>query len=108
MRWSVSLLAAGDREVTLEEVVELADAVAGFDGIATGMGTESYGVQIVVTAETSDEAVDEAMGLFTEAVTRAGLPVWPVVNVEAIADEEEMDWYQDIPDAQDFGAEGQT
>jgi hypothetical protein len=31
-----------------------------------------------------------------------------VVDVEAIADEEEMDWYQDIPDAHDFGAEGQT
>ena len=108
MRWSVSLLAEGDREVALEEVVELADAVAGHQGIATGMGTQSYGVQVVVAADSSDEAVDKAMGLLTEAVEKAGLPVWPVVDVEAVADEEEMDWYQDIPDAQDFGAEGQT
>lgn len=106
MRWSVSLLAEGDREVALEEVVELADAVAGHQGIATGMGTQSYGVQIVVAADSSDEAVEKAMALLTEAVAQAGLPVWPVVNVEAIADEEEMDWYQDIPDANDLGIEG--
>ncbi|HEY7703365.1 MAG TPA: hypothetical protein VID03_00875, partial [Acidimicrobiia bacterium] len=61
MRWSVSLTAEGDRLVELAEVVELADAVAGSQGIATGMGTHSYGAQIVVEAETSDQAVDKAM-----------------------------------------------
>ena len=38
MRWSVSLVAEGDRVVELEEVVELADAVAGIGGIASGIG----------------------------------------------------------------------
>ena len=36
MRWSVGIEAEGDRVLTREEVVELADAVAAHDGIATG------------------------------------------------------------------------
>ena len=97
MRWSVSLIAEGDREITLDEVVGLADAVAVHDGIATGMGTSSYGAQIVVDAESTDDALAAAMPLFLAAVERAGLPVWPVTSAEAIGDEEDMDWYQEIP-----------
>ena len=102
MRWSVSLQAAGDRVIELEEVVELADAVAGNEGIASGAGTSSYGVQIVVEAETSDQAVERATSIFSGAAARAGLPDWPVVSVETIADEEEMDWYQEIPDVREI------
>ncbi len=98
MRWSVSLLAEGDREISLDEVVELADAVAVHEGIATGMGTHSYGAQIVVEAESGDEAVDLATEVFSRAAERAGLPPWPIVSAETIADEEEMDWFQDIPE----------
>jgi DNA mismatch repair ATPase MutS len=98
MRWSVSLQTEGDREIQLEEVVELADAVAKHDGIATGMGTFSYGIQVVVEAETSDEAVERAQEVLTEAALQAGLPVWPIVSVETIGDDEEMDWYDDIPE----------
>jgi DNA mismatch repair ATPase MutS len=98
MRWSVSLQTEGDREIQLEEVVELADAVAKHDGIATGMGTFSYGIQVVVEAETSDEAVERAQVVLTEAALQAGLPVWPIVSVETIGDDEEMDWYDDIPE----------
>ena len=98
MRWSVSLQAEGDREVTLEEVVELADAVAVHEGIATGMGTTSYGAQIVVEAGSTDEAIEKAMPLFASAARKAGLPVWPVTNAEAVGDEEEMDWYEEVPD----------
>ena len=101
MRWSVSLQAEGDREVKLEEVVELADAVAVHEGIATGMGTHSYGAQIVVEANTTDEAIQAAMPLFTAAAEKAGLPLWPVVNVEAVGDEAEMDWYDDIPEGRE-------
>ena len=36
-RWSVTLYAVGDREVTHDEVVKLADAVAAAGGIATGI-----------------------------------------------------------------------
>ena len=89
MRWSVSLTAEGDRVIELEEVVELADAVAASDGIASGMGTASYGAQIVVEAENGEQAVERAMTVFTEAVAKAGLPVWPIVDVDTIAEDEE-------------------
>ena len=43
--------AEGDRPVTREEVVELADAVADAGGIASGIGTNRYGAQLVVEAD---------------------------------------------------------
>lgn len=107
MRWSVSLRAEGDREIRLEEVVELADAVAGSEGIATGMGTHTYGVQVVVEAETSEDALRLATDVLRVAVDRAGLPVWPIVSVESVADEEEMDWYQEIPEGRGLEDGGQ-
>jgi hypothetical protein len=90
LRWSVSLQTEGDRVIELDEVVELADAVAASDGIASGMGTYGYGVQVVVEAEHSDRAVELAMDLLAKAVEKAGLPSWPVVSVETIAEDEEM------------------
>lgn len=103
MRFSVSLVAEGDREIELDEVVELADAVAGNEGIATGMGTHSYGAQIVVEADNSEEAVKRAMTVFSTAVETAGLPVWPVVSVDTIADEEDAEWFAEIPEVRDIG-----
>ncbi|MBL6925128.1 MAG: hypothetical protein ISR42_07060 [Acidimicrobiia bacterium] len=47
MRWSVSLHAEGDRILSLEEIIALADAVAPMGGIASGMGTMTYGAQVV-------------------------------------------------------------
>jgi hypothetical protein len=82
-------MAEGDRVIELDEVVELADAVAASNGIATGMGTPSYGAQVVVEAENGEQAVKRAMAVFTEAVAKAGLPVWPIVDVETIAEDEE-------------------
>lgn len=98
MKWAVALQAEGDREVKLEEVVELADAVAAHGGVASGMGTHSYGAQVVVEADNSDEAIEKGLALFTAAAERAGLPTWPVVNVEAEGEEDEMDWYEEIPE----------
>lgn len=99
MKWSVSLMAEGDRTIELPEVVELADAVADIDGIATGMGTLGYGVQIVVEADSSDQAVDRAMELFTAAAERAGLPPWPITRAETIADDEDLDYgFEDVAD----------
>lgn len=89
MRWSVSLQTEGDRVIELDEVVELADAVAGSDGIASGMGTYGYGVQVVVEADDSGHAVELAMSVLAKAVEKSGLPSWPVVNVETIAEDEE-------------------
>jgi hypothetical protein len=85
-------MAEGDRMIELDEVVELADAVAASDGIATGMGTLGYGAQIVVEADSSDQAVDRAMAVFTAAAEKAGLPPWPITRAETIADDEDLDY----------------
>lgn len=98
MKWMVTLQAEGDREIQLEEVVELADAVAAHQGVASGMGTDSYAAQLVVEAGSSEEAVERAVALFKQSAAKAGLPDWPIVSVESVADEQDMDWYQEIPE----------
>lgn len=90
MKFSVSIQAEGDREVTLEEVVELADAVAGLNGIASGYGTMGYGAQIVVEADGSDEAVDKAMQQFAHAVEKTSLPLWPITQAETLSEDEDF------------------
>ncbi len=92
MRWSVSLTAEGDREVTREEIVELADAVAPFLGVASGIGTTTYGAQLVVEADHRDAAVEAARRAFTDAAATAGLPAWPITSAETLSEvEDEMD-----------------
>ena len=91
MNYSVSIVAEGDREVTLDEVVELADAVATLNGVASGAGSFSYGAQIVVDAPNSDEAVDLAIPLFIDAARRAGLPEWPVTRAGTISEIDELE-----------------
>lgn len=91
MKWSVAIEVEGDREVTREEVVELADAVAANSGIASGIGTNRYGAQVVVEAGGVDEAIEAAKDVFTAAAARAGLPAWPVVRVEAGGEADVLD-----------------
>jgi hypothetical protein len=88
-RWSVGIETEGDRILQREEVVELADAVAPSGGIATGIGTNRYGAQVIVRAVTRDEAIEKATGEFTRAVATAGLPAFPIVRVEAVNEDEE-------------------
>ncbi|HUA30909.1 MAG TPA: hypothetical protein VMC03_18650 [Streptosporangiaceae bacterium] len=89
MRWSVGLEAEGDRVLAREEVVELADAVAACNGIATGIGTTRYGAQLVVDAVTREEAIAKATEVFAAAAAAAGLPAAPVVRSEAISEDED-------------------
>jgi hypothetical protein len=91
IKWSVGIETAGDREMKHDEVVELADAVAPSGGIATGIGTKSYGAQIVVFADTRDEAIEKGKEEFAEAVAKAGLPVFPIVRTEAVSEDEDSD-----------------
>jgi len=91
MRWSVSVVAEGDREMSREEIVELADAVAGSGGIASGIGTNRYGAQLLIDAEDRDSAVARATEEFTRAATQAGLPAWPVSQTTAMSEDEEED-----------------
>ncbi len=100
MLWKVTLIADGDREMTREEIVELADAVAGWNGVATGIGSPSYGASLVVTADSATEALDTATSRFTAAAARAGLPAWPVSDREVVGeledDEEAAEGYWDV------------
>lgn len=87
----MTLVADGDRVLTREEVVELADAVAESSGIASGIGTTSYGAQLVVDAADSIQAVERASAVFMRAATRAGLPPWPISRAETISEHDDLD-----------------
>ena len=89
MRWSVGLEAEGDRVFTREEVVELADADAASDGIASGIGTSRYGARLVVVADSREDAIAAATELFVAAAATAGLPAAPIVAAEAVSEAEE-------------------
>ena len=94
LEWSVTVQALGDRELSREEIVELADAVAPWRGVASGIGQTAYGAQLVVEAETREQAVVLGTAAFEEAVVAAGLPQWPVAAAEAVSEQEESeeDW----------------
>jgi hypothetical protein len=89
MLWSVSVQAVGDRPMTHEEIVELADAVAAAQGVASGIGTTAYGAQLVVEAADRNEALALGQAIFTEAAATAGLPAWPVTTLEALSEAED-------------------
>jgi hypothetical protein len=93
MRWSVSVEAEGDRVLTREEIVELADAVAIHNGIATGIGSTRYGAQLIVEADERAEAIEQGQALFLAAAATAGLPSFPIARAEAISEaEDDEDW----------------
>lgn len=92
MKWSVSIQAEGDRVLELDEIVALADAVATMEGIASGVGTMAYGAQVVVEADSADDAVNLAVPAFVRAAAVATLPEWPVVRAEVIRFEDEIDY----------------
>ncbi|HXP18563.1 MAG TPA: hypothetical protein VN840_02845 [Streptosporangiaceae bacterium] len=89
MRWSVGIEADSDRVLSREEVVELADAVAAYDGIATGIGTSRYGAQLVVRAASREAAIELATRQFARAAAQARLPEGPIVRAEAISEDED-------------------
>jgi len=89
VRWSVGIEAEGDRVFTREEVVELADAVAASDGIASGIGTHRYGARLIVAADTRDDAIAAATEVFVAAARTAGLPAAPIVTADAVSEAEE-------------------
>lgn len=89
MRWSVGIEAEASRVVSRAEVVELADAVAAHDGVASGIGTSRYGARLIVTADSRDAAVARATALFTSAVATAGLPEGPIVRTHAVSEDDD-------------------
>ena len=91
MHWSVGVEAEGERILSREEVVELADAVAASNGIATGIGTNRYGAQLVVEADSREDAIAKATQIFLAAAATAGLPPGPVVRTEAMSEAEDAE-----------------
>jgi hypothetical protein len=89
MRWSVGIEAEGRHVLTREQVVDLADAVAATGGIASGIGTSRYGVQLIVEADSREEAIEKATEEFWRAVRKARLEPAPVVRTEAISEDED-------------------
>ena len=89
VKWSVGIEAEGERALTHEEIVELADAVAPSSGIATGIGATRYGAQLVVDAASRDEAIEKGTAAFVAAAKQAGLPDYPVVRAEAVSEDED-------------------
>jgi hypothetical protein len=89
VEWSVVLEAHGDRVLTREEVVELADAVAGHSGVASGIGTTTYAAQVLVDADSREAAARRGVEVLTRAAEVAGLPSWPVTAVEVTGPDDE-------------------
>jgi hypothetical protein len=89
VRWSVGIEAEGDRVLTREQVVELADAVAASGGIATGIGSSRFGARLVVEAGSREEGIEKATGEFRWAAAQARLPAAPVVRIEAVSEDED-------------------
>ena len=89
MRWSVGIEAEGDEVLTREQVVDLADAVAATGGIATGIGTSRYGAQLIVEADSREEAIEKATEEFWRAVRKARLRPAPIVRAEAVSEDED-------------------
>ncbi len=95
MLWSVTMQAEGDREVTLEEVVELADGIAAANGVASGMGTNHFGAQVYVDAADRADAIELATSIFTTALATAGLPVWGLSYIKAISEADDLEAEQE-------------
>jgi hypothetical protein len=90
VKWSVGIEVDAGRVLTREEIVELADAVAVSNGIATGIGTPRYGAQLVVEAGSRAEAIEKGTSELAAAAARAGLPAGPVARAEAISEDEDI------------------
>jgi hypothetical protein len=89
MRWSVAIEVESHQVVTREQVVDLADAVAPSDGIASGIGTNRYGARLVVEADSREEAIKKATDEFRRAVRKARLQPGPLVRIEAVSEDED-------------------
>jgi hypothetical protein len=89
VRWSVGIEVESPHVLTREQVVDLADAVAPSEGIATGIGTNRYGARLVVEADSREEAIRKATAELWRAVRKARLRRGPVVMTEAVSEDED-------------------
>jgi hypothetical protein len=57
--------------------------------VASGIGQSAYGAQVLVEASSREEAIEKGRAFFAEAVTRAGLPAWPITAITALSQDED-------------------
>jgi hypothetical protein len=69
-------------------VLEPYDPVVIAPAPETPDGLARYGADLTVAAATLDEAYSWALSTFREAVDKVGLPIWPIVHLEAATDEQ--------------------
>ena len=89
MRWSVGSRPRATGCWPRSEIVELADAVAASDGIATGIGTNRYGARSSSAPPAVRRPSRRATAEFVRPRPPAGLPAWPIVRVEAVSEDED-------------------
>jgi hypothetical protein len=89
MEWSVHVEAAGDGPVEPDWLDQLVDALAGRNA-AVSAARGRYGAQFDATGQDAATAVLAALGIWAAAVGETGLPVWPVVRVEAMTVAEQV------------------
>lgn len=95
MEWSVFVEFAGATEkVKAKKVHELVEALNEWGGLLESGGAVAsflanrYSVRLDVKADDPLEAQNQAIELIRQAAERVGLPLWPVVEVEAITVED--------------------
>jgi hypothetical protein len=91
MWWSVEVELCGEDGVSTDALERLDALLAAAAATVSGSPVEGrgrYGARLSVEAETPEAAVASALGAFRHAAAEAGLPAWPVVEVECVTEEE--------------------
>ena len=87
MDWSVSIDAIGEGAIDDDALAELGYRLRHHAACASSRvlrsGHRTWGARIAIDADDAVEAVRIAHGLVVAAATAAGLPAWPVLDVEA-------------------------
>jgi hypothetical protein len=95
--WNITIEVEGPREEIegldlLSALNDLLVTLEPYDPVVIGPAPDSsgvarYGVDLTLATATLDEAYGWALSAFREASDKAGLPVWPVVRMEALTNE---------------------
>ena len=92
MWWSVGVGLSGENgSVPADGLERLEALLTGASATVSGSpvgGPGRYGGRLSVEANTTETAVASALATFRSAAAEAGLPPWPVVEVECLTEEE--------------------
>lgn len=92
--WHVTIEVAGEGEPPKADLLDDLLSYIGPEGAVIGTpenptdGRSRYGVDLTIEAEGPDEAYNRTAEVFKAAVTKFGLPVWPIARIEVKSDAE--------------------